>query len=136
MDSVFAANTYITTMNSIAIDKSGFIWIAHGKGLITNSPVSGIKNDAIQPSSFSLGQNYPNPFNPSTMISFTITQHGFVTLKLFDILGREVRVMYKGEMAAGTHTINFNAGNLPSGNYIYSLQVNDQFTCRKMTLLK
>jgi hypothetical protein len=136
MDSVFAAHTYITAMNSIALDKFGFIWIAHGKGLITNSPVTGIKKDAVHPASFNLGQNYPNPFNPSTMISFTNTQRGFVTLKLFDILGREVRVIYKGEMAAGTHVINFNADKLASGNYIYTLQVNDQFTCRKMTLLK
>lgn len=136
MDSVFAAHTYITAMNSIALDKSGFIWIAHGKGIITNSPVTGITKDQVEPLTFRLEQNYPNPFNPSTMISFTNPQNGFVTLKLFDILGREVRIMYKGEMAAGTHTINFNAGNLPSGNYIYYLQVNEKFISRKMTLLK
>src|ERR1039458_9754227 len=136
MDTVFAVNNYSTILNSVAIDNSGFLWIAGSGGLLTNTPLTGIKKDAVQPGSFNLGQNYPNPFNPSTNISFTIIQHGFVTLKLFDILGREVRVIYKGEMAAGMHTINFNAGNLASGNYIYSLQVNDQFTCRKMTLLK
>jgi photosystem II stability/assembly factor-like uncharacterized protein len=136
MDSVFAASVYATAMNSIALDKSGSIWIAHGRGMITNSPVTGIKNDAVQPALFSLGQNYPNPFNPSTTISITIAQHGFIKLKLFDILGREVRVIYNGEMNAGTHKINFNAGNLASGSYIYSLQVNDQVTSRKMILLK
>jgi hypothetical protein len=136
MDSVFAAQTYITTMNSVTVDKSGFIWIAHGKGIITNSPLTGIRNNSIAPKTFKLEQNYPNPFNPSTTISFTNPQHGFVTLKLFDILGREVRVIYQGEMTAGQHNINFYAGGLASGIYIYSLQINDQFICRKMTLLK
>jgi photosystem II stability/assembly factor-like uncharacterized protein len=136
MDSVFAAQTYITTMNSVSVDKSGFIWIAHGKGIITNSPLTGVSNNSLQPRSFKLEQNYPNPFNPSTLIRFTNPQHGFVTLKLFDILGREVRVIYQGEMTAGQHNINFYAGGLASGIYIYSLQINDQFICRKMTLLK
>jgi photosystem II stability/assembly factor-like uncharacterized protein len=136
MDSVFAAHTYITAMNSIVLDKSGFIWIAQGKGIITNSPVTGITKDATEPLSFKLEQNYPNPFNPSTTIGFTINKRGLVTLKLFDILGREVRLIYKGDMTAGSHKLNFNAANLASGIYFYSLQVNDQFTCRKMTLLK
>jgi photosystem II stability/assembly factor-like uncharacterized protein len=136
MDTVFAVQNYSTTLNSIAIDNSGNLWLAGGGGIITNSPVSGINKDAIDPNSFSLEQNYPNPFNPSTNISFTNNKHGFVTLKLFDILGREIRVIYKGEMSAGIHKFNFNAVNLASGTYIYSLQVNDQFTCRKMTLLK
>jgi photosystem II stability/assembly factor-like uncharacterized protein len=137
MDSVFISQNRVTLLNSIAIDKSGFLWtVGNGCVIMTNSPVSGISIDVIAPNSFSLEQNYPNPFNPSTMISFTNIQRGFVTLKLFDILGREVRVIYKGEMVAGTHKINFNAGSLASGTYIYSFQVNDQFTCRKLTLLK
>jgi photosystem II stability/assembly factor-like uncharacterized protein len=136
MDPVFAANNYLTAMNSIILDKSGFIWIATGKGVITNSPVTGITKDATEPLSFKLEQNYPNPFNPSTTISFAINKRGLVTLKLFDVLGREVKLIYKGDMSAGSHKLNFNAANLASGIYIYSLQVNDQFTCRKMTLLK
>ena len=103
---------------------------------MTNSPTTGIKKDAVDPISFKLEQNYPNPFNPSTNISFTINKHGFVALKLFDILGREVKLIFRGEMSAGSHKLNFDAANLASGTYVYSLQVNDQFTSRKMTLLK
>ena len=122
-------------MNGIVLDKSGF------SGSLTVRDYYKFSchwnTERCRSTRFiQSGQNYPNPFNPSTMISFTNTQLGFVTLKLFDILGREVKVIYKGEMAAGTHAINFNAGKLASGNYIYTLQVNDQFACRKMTLLK
>lgn len=136
MDTIFAVQNSFTSMNSIALDKSGFIWISHGRGIITNSPVTGINNDPIKPNTFSLEQNYPNPFNPSTKISFSLNKHGYVTLKLFDVLGRVVKEIFKGDVTAGQHNINFNAGNLASGTYIYSLQVDDKFTCRKMTLLK
>jgi photosystem II stability/assembly factor-like uncharacterized protein len=136
MDTVFAAGNGFTTMNSVALDKLGNIWIAGGSGIITNSPATGIFEDSFEPNSFALQQNYPNPFNPSTTISFTNNKNGLVTLKLFDILGKEVRLIFNGEMTAGQHKINFNAGTLASGTYIYSLKVNDQFTCRKMTLLK
>jgi photosystem II stability/assembly factor-like uncharacterized protein len=136
MDTVYAVQNSFTSLYNIAVDKSGYLWLAGGGGILTNSIASGISEDAIEPNSFSLEQNYPNPFNPSTMISFTNNKRGFVSLKLFDILGREIRVIYKGEMSAGTHKFNFNSVGLASGTYIYSLQVNDQFTCRKMTLLK
>jgi len=136
MDTVFAVQNGVTISNSVAIDKNGFLWIAHGKGILTNSLVTGINKDSFEPNSFSLEQNYPNPFNPSTNINFSINKSGLVTLKLFDILGREVRLIYKGEMTSGQHKINFYAGNLASGIYIYTLQENDQFISRKMTLLK
>jgi photosystem II stability/assembly factor-like uncharacterized protein len=136
MDTVYAVQNSFTTLNSIALDKSGNIWIAGGGGILTNSTVTSITKDGIGLTSFNLEQNYPNPFNPSTKINFSLNRNGFVKLKLFDVLGRVVREIYKGEMTAGHHQINFNAGNLASGTYIYSLQVNDQFTCRKMTLLK
>jgi photosystem II stability/assembly factor-like uncharacterized protein len=136
MDTLFAVQNSFTIINSVAVDKSGFLWVAGSGGIMTNSPVTGINSDAFELISFRLEQNYPNPFNPSTNINFTINKGGPVTLKLFDILGREVKLIYKGEMSAGIHKFNFNAVNLASGTYIYSLQVNDQFTSRKMTLLK
>ncbi|MDR3610287.1 MAG: YCF48-related protein [Ignavibacteriaceae bacterium] len=139
MDTVFAVQNDITEMKCIDIDKSGNLWIGcggSGAGIITNSPLDGIINTQAELSSFKLEQNYPNPFNPSTSINFTINKQGYITLKLFDILGRVVREIYKGEITAGQHKINFNAGNLASGTYIYTLQVNDQVTSRKMMLLK
>ncbi|MDR3610310.1 MAG: YCF48-related protein [Ignavibacteriaceae bacterium] len=137
VDTVFTAQNGFTSLNSIAVDNSGYIWIGGGSGMITNSPlVDGIKNNNVELNSFKLEQNYPNPFNPSTSINFSLNKHGFVTLKLFDVLGRLVREIYKGEMTAGQHNVNFNAGSLASGTYIYTLQMNDQFLCRKMMLLK
>ena len=65
-------------------------------GLITTAPINGINKDAFKPNSFELEQNYPNPFNPSTSINFTINEHRLLPY-LFDILGREVKSIFKGE---------------------------------------
>ena len=83
-----------------------------------------------------LSQNYPNPFNPSTKISFELPVSGFTTLKVYDILGREVAVLLNEELMAGSHIINFNASNLASGTYIYRLNGNGNSLTRKMILLK
>lgn len=85
---------------------------------------------------YKLSQNYPNPFNPSTKISFELPQAGFVTLKVYDMLGSEVAVLVNNEMSSGTHTVNFNAANLASGTYIYQLNVNGNLLTNKMILLK
>jgi photosystem II stability/assembly factor-like uncharacterized protein len=136
MDTLFAVQNSATNASSVALDNAGNVWITTTSGMVTNSPATGIINESIEPNTFSLEQNYPNPFNPSTNITFTLNERTFVILRVFDILGREVRVLYKGEMTAGKHLVNFNAGNLASGTYIYSLQAKDKFTNRKMTLLK
>ena len=93
-------------------------------------------NGSKIPENFSLSQNYPNPFNPSTKISFELPVSGFTTLKVYDILGREVAVLLNEELTAGSHIINFNASNLASGTYIYRLNVNGNSLTRKMLLLK
>jgi hypothetical protein len=93
-------------------------------------------NGSKIPENFSLSQNYPNPFNPSTKISFELPVSGFTTLKVYDILGREVAVLLNEELTAGSHIINFNASNLASGTYIYRLNVNGNSSTRKMLLLK
>ncbi len=74
------------------------------------------------PAVYSLEQNYPNPFNPSTKINFSLTSDSKVNLKVFDILGREVEELINNNLQAGSHSINFNAENLPSGIYIYRLE--------------
>jgi hypothetical protein len=83
-----------------------------------------------------LAQNYPNPFNPSTNISYSIKEKGFVSLRIFDLLGREVAELINELKEAGNYTIEFNANNLPSGIYIYSIRVNDFMQTCKMSLLK
>jgi tetratricopeptide (TPR) repeat protein len=96
----------------------------------TNSDNSVIAND------YTLNQNYPNPFNSSTMINYSIKDEGLVKLIIYDILGREIASLVKEIKEAGYHSVEFNASQLPSGVYIYTLQVNGFSASRKMLLLK
>ncbi|MBO6534645.1 MAG: DUF2334 domain-containing protein [Balneolaceae bacterium] len=85
---------------------------------------------------FQLHQNYPNPFNPATTISFTLEKASRVKLLVFDIQGRVVSALINQSFSAGNHQIPFNAGNLPSGQYFYSLTAGGQTTTKSMTLIK
>lgn len=94
-------------------------------------------NDKIADSkSYRLGQNYPNPFNPSTKINFSLAEKSMVTLKVYDMLGREVAVLVNGEMPAGSHSANFNAANLATGMYVYTLKANNFTSTKKMMFIK
>jgi hypothetical protein len=88
------------------------------------------------PSDFVLEQNYPNPFNPSTKISFGLPRSSNVVLKVFNAIGQEVAKLVDESLEAGTHSYNFNASNLTSGIYIYSLQTDAGLITKKMTLIK
>lgn len=88
------------------------------------------------PEGFKLGQNYPNPFNPTTNINYTIDQAGLVTLRVYDITGREVATLVNNRKNAGDHTVTFDATNLASGVYIYTLQANGVRLTNRMTLIK
>jgi hypothetical protein len=102
------------------------------------SPVAGIEDgEVITARKFNLKQNYPNPFNPTTTIEYTIPNKTNVTLKVFDIRGREVvRLVDKNEVA-GTHTVNFDASNFATGIYFYQLTAGDnQALVKKMMLIK
>lgn len=81
-------------------------------------------------------KNYPNPFNPTTTIHFTIPQDGAVSLKVFDMLGREVMTLLNEYRNAGAHQINFNASSLTSGVYFYKLETNGRSAIQKMLLVK
>jgi hypothetical protein len=86
--------------------------------------------------SFSLGQNYPNPFNPSTMIQFHVKEQCRVTLKVYDARGKEVAVLADKRYPAGNHAVRFDASGLPSGIYIYEIEMGDFRAARKMTMLE
>jgi glucuronoarabinoxylan endo-1,4-beta-xylanase len=94
------------------------------------------ENDDLTPEAYRLDQNYPNPFNPSTNISYTIPEASDVTLKVFDLLGREVATLVNSRMAAGDHSFSFDASNLSSGVYIYQLRTNNYISTKKMMLIK
>jgi hypothetical protein len=84
----------------------------------------------------SLNQNYPNPFNPSTTFSFSLQSRSFVSLKVFDLLGREVAAIASEELSAGNYTRQWNASRLPSGVYFYRLQTGSSVETKKLVLLK
>ncbi|MDD5608287.1 MAG: T9SS type A sorting domain-containing protein [Ignavibacterium sp.] len=85
---------------------------------------------------YELSANYPNPFNPSTVINYAVKEAGLVRLKVYDILGAEVAELVNETKEAGYHSIEFNASQLPSGVYIYTLQVNSFTSSKKMLLMK
>lgn len=87
-------------------------------------------------SSYSLEQNYPNPFNPATQIKYSIPNDGYVVLKVFDILGREVAILINESKPAGIYEVEFNASNLSSGIYFYSISTNAFHQVKKMLLIK
>ena len=93
------------------------------------------------PSRFSLYQNYPNPFNPSTTIRFSIPMDlgkktVLVELDVYDVLGRDIKTLVNSELSAGNYEIQFNASDLASGIYFYTLKVGEFLETRKMILLK
>ncbi len=90
----------------------------------------------LKPSEYSLDQNYPNPFNPSTKITYSIKEEGLVTLKVYDILGKEIAILVNENKAAGNYEAEFNASQLPSGMYIYKIQSGQFSDVKKMLLTK
>ncbi|QQS37773.1 MAG: T9SS type A sorting domain-containing protein [Ignavibacteriales bacterium] len=88
------------------------------------------------PAVFELAQNYPNPFNPSTFISYSIPVKSNVTLKIFDVLGNEIKTLVNESKDAGNYTINFNASDLSSGVYFYTINAANYTQTKKMTLIK
>jgi len=88
------------------------------------------------PSKYNLSQNYPNPFNPTTKISFNLASDGFVSVKIFDYLGKEVNSLVNEYKTAGYYSVDFNAANLSSGIYFYKLEGNGFTKVMKMTLVK
>ena len=85
---------------------------------------------------YALEQNTPNPFNPSTIISYQVPNAGFVSLKVYDILGREVSTLVNEVKTQGKYSVRFNAANLTSGVYIYQLKANGFSSIKKMILTK
>ncbi len=98
------------------------------------TPVKELKQ--IENLSYRLDQNYPNPFNPSTTIRYRIPASGLVTLKVYDILGREVMILTDERQFSGYHEVIFNAGNLASGIYFYQLKAGSYVQTKKLLFLK
>lgn len=129
-----------TSVLSIGI-KGGYIYVGtldNGlwKCLLSEIIVSVNEESINQANNFRLSQNYPNPFNPSTTISFSLPKKEFVTLKIYDVLGKEITTLVNEELNAGSYKNDWNAGNLASGIYFYRLQAGKYNETRKIMLLK
>jgi hypothetical protein len=126
-----------TTRVNLGFTNQGGMYIVNGDIYgVSISYVTGVENTKDVLKTFTLKQNYPNPFNPSTTISFLLPQREHVTLKVFDVLGREVATLVDGEMEAGEHTVNFNAKWIPSGVYFAQMKAGNVVQRIKMVLVK
>ena len=108
-----------------------------------NQTLVGVNDENLVPNVFQLYQNYPNPFNPSTTIKYSIPSNlnsskdgALVTLKIYDLLGREVELLVNEEKFPGFYEVNFNASNFASGIYLYRIKANNFVVTKKMILLK
>ncbi|MGB2867922.1 MAG: T9SS type A sorting domain-containing protein, partial [Bacteroidota bacterium] len=141
-----AANgkTVVSTVNSFSY-LQGVVYFTHNRynvvprgdadyGTLTTSVEE--PTEVGRPNVFTLSQNYPNPFNPSTRIEYTITQDGPVALRVFNVVGQEVRTLVNDYQSAGHHVAQFNASALPSGIYFYRLQSGSNIEMKKMILIK
>ena len=90
--------------------------------IVPPSIPAGVKENSNLPFGYKLSQNYPNPFNPSTKIEYQVANAGLVSLKVYDVLGKEIATLINEVKSAGSYEVNFNAAGLASGIYFYRLQ--------------
>jgi len=98
--------------------------------------VTGIVDPGTTVHAFALDQNFPNPFNPSTVISYQLPKSGPVALRVYDVLGKEVRTLVEGEQSAGSHTVTFDASSLSSGVYFYRMQAGNFVETKRLVILR
>lgn len=116
------------------LQQSGLPATANASIALVESPTDA--QPEARPTTFRLMQNYPNPFNPSTRITFTLAAAGFTTLRVYDMLGREVTTLVNDHLQAGTHTVEYSPANLASGVYYYRLSAGGSLAVRKMVLIR
>ncbi|MBE2228878.1 MAG: T9SS type A sorting domain-containing protein [Ignavibacteria bacterium] len=127
----------------VFLDKANLLY-QQGSGVdkmvVTYTVTPVVSNGNISseiPATFGLSQNYPNPFNPTTQIKYDIAKASYVAIKVFDVLGNEVATVFNGNLAAGKYSADFNASNLSTGIYFYSLTADGQkIDTKKMILVK
>ena len=133
--------TYSTTDAAYTAAVDGFPlgdlnWFPDMKQLWEEGGTVGVEESSTVPTEFELSQNFPNPFNPSTKINLRIPIKGDYKLTVFNIIGQEIATLLNGQLNAGNHDVTFNATNLNSGIYFYTLTGNNVNISRKMILLK
>jgi photosystem II stability/assembly factor-like uncharacterized protein len=136
-----SSNELNMAVRSLVISNSNLFAGTEGAGVIWQRPIS----EMIVPTSVStrprtsdygLDQNYPNPFNPTTVIRYQLATKNHVTLRIFDVLGREIALLVNEQKKAGMHSVSFNASNLPSGVYFYRLEAGTYHETKKLLIFK
>jgi len=107
---------------AVTIDQKTDSTVWFGIDAYGNGVTSVAETDQHLPKKYALSQNYPNPFNPSTIISFDLPVNSFVSLKVFDLIGREVALIVSEELSAGSYSRTWNAASMSNGVYFYRLQ--------------
>lgn len=130
---------YPPQINSLEI--CGPYILAVGNNELWRRPLSEIitsinESAIIKPSQFCLNQNYPNPFNPTTSIEYSLANSGFTRLIIYDLLGKELKLLVNEMQTSGKHTITFNASDLSSGIYLYRLSTGNNQVTKKMIIMK
>lgn len=126
-------DTSITTVVFVQNDVNKEVLNA-GKGTFIPTGITNLNNEI--PSQYKLEQNFPNPFNPTTRIRFELTKSGYTSLKIFDVMGRELSSLVSTNLQAGKYEYEFNASGLSSGVYFYELISGDFKAIKKLTLIK
>ena len=120
----------VSVLSDFVNTRAGFVEIGYGD-------MNGLTNtESTLPKTYSLSQNYPNPFNPVTNIRYDLPQDNFVTIRVYDILGKEVVILVNENKEAGRYLVSFNASNFSSGIYFYTIKAGMYEYTRRMTLLK
>jgi hypothetical protein len=114
-------NVYYDAGNSANSVLGGNTFTLVNGGTLAPKGASVVAKETFFPATWELNQNYPNPFNPSTTFSFSLQEASGVTLKIYDMLGKEVATIVNDQFSAGTYSYNWNAGSLASGTYIYRI---------------
>ena len=135
--SVFVPNGAEICADFITVHFGGSFVTEDPSGICAGSSVTGdIEEVETIPTEFALYQNYPNPFNPSTLIKYEVPENSFVSIRVYDLLGEELATLVNEEKSAGSYDVNFDAGQLSSGFYIYTIKAGNFTSTKKMMLMK
>ncbi|MDE3059114.1 MAG: T9SS type A sorting domain-containing protein [Bacteroidota bacterium] len=159
VDSILAADTYAKTQSGGSYNSTYYAALWEKTGALTRTqiqdatvdladlyytaavnagivPLTAVKTQGVLPNAFSLSQNFPNPFNPTTHLRFTIADFRLVTLKVYDVLGRETATLVNERKSPGTYDMQFDGSALPSGAYFYRLEAGNFAETKRMVLVK
>ncbi len=115
----------------------GYVYLGCSDGLYrSKEKIISSVNSSVNINEFKLAQNYPNPFNPNTTIRFDVPEKSYIELKVFDILGNEVKTIVSGDYRSGSHEVKFDATGLSSGIYLYQLKTPKNYISKKMIIIK